>query len=245
MVELVSIAGVPARVQGPPHVAITVLALHGWGRSKRDWNVDSPNVRVYSVDLPGHGNAELPDSPWGAREYAQWLEPILKEIGPCVLAGHSFGGRIALCATAMFPDRVTGLALSGVPFFHSASTHPPVALRWRKGLNRLRLYSDVRLDRYRYEKGSEDYRRARGVMRSVLVRTVNEDYTNELGMIQCPVLMFWGSDDTAAPPELARRAVSLVSVTCRLVFCDGDHFAIHTDSGRFWTELVEMFGAGG
>ena len=34
---------------------------------------------------------------------------------PPVVVGHSFGGRIAVCLAALYPDRVGSLVLTGVP----------------------------------------------------------------------------------------------------------------------------------
>ena len=54
--------------------------------------------------------------------------------------------------------------------------------------------------------GSADYRNAEGVMRQVLVRTLAEDYEDQLAAIHCPVTLVWGDDDTAAPLAMARAA---------------------------------------
>jgi pimeloyl-ACP methyl ester carboxylesterase len=57
--------------------------------------------------------------------------------------------------------------------------------------------------------GSTDYLAA-GQLRSVFVRIVGENYTNEARAIECPVLLLWGSDDRETPPWLADRYKSLL-----------------------------------
>ncbi len=66
------------------------------------------------------------------------------------------------------------------------------------------------MDRLREKLGSDDYRAARGVMRGVLVRLVNESYETELAALRCPVRLVWGADDTAAPVRLAEAALPLL-----------------------------------
>jgi pimeloyl-ACP methyl ester carboxylesterase len=57
--------------------------------------------------------------------------------------------------------------------------------------------------------GSKDYLAAGG-LRSILVRTVNEDLTASARTVACPVLLIWGSDDSETPPSLARRFKQLL-----------------------------------
>jgi len=56
--------------------------------------------------------------------------------------------------------------------------------------------------------GSDDYRAAQGVMRGVLVRTVNESYEDELAAVRCPVRLVWGADETVAPVRVAEAALA-------------------------------------
>ena len=65
-----------------------------------------------------------------------------------------------------------------------------------------------RMESLRQRYGSEDYRLATGVMRTVHVRAVNEtneSYEEQLRRIACPVELVWGDDDTAAPLATVNR----------------------------------------
>ncbi len=66
------------------------------------------------------------------------------------------------------------------------------------------------METFRQRYGSEDYRRATGSMRSVLVRVVNESYEHDLTCITCPVELVWGSNDTVVPLQVARDACALI-----------------------------------
>jgi pimeloyl-ACP methyl ester carboxylesterase len=203
-----------------------VLALHGWGRDHRDWHRVLDGVPALLLDLPGFGASPAPREATGSEGYAEALLPVLDDIDvPAVVVGHSFGGRIALYLAAAAPEKVGALVLSGVPFRrpHSGGR---VALGYRvvRGLRRARLVTETRMEAARQRYGSDDYRRAHGVMRDVLVRTVSESYEDVLGRLACPVELVWGTDDTAAPIEGA-RAVAAALPDARLTELAGDHFA--------------------
>jgi pimeloyl-ACP methyl ester carboxylesterase len=203
-----------------------VLALHGWARDHRDWSGVLKGVDALLLDLPGFGASPAPAEAWGSYEYAEALRPVLDElVAPAVVVGHSFGGRVALQLAALAPDRVGGLVLSGVPLGPRRSgRRPRLAFRVLKGLHRAGIVDDKRMEASRQRYGSDDYRRAEGVMRAVLVKTIAVDYGDLLGRISCPVELVWGTDDTAAPVEGARAAASKLR-RAKLTELDGDHFA--------------------
>lgn len=207
---------------------LPIVALHGWGRSRADLAPLHELGGVTVFDLPGHGSAPVPDEACGAHGYAAIVATALEEPSrrgrPALVVGHSFGGRVALCLAADHPELVAGLVLSGVPLQRTATRRRPVAaVRRAKFLHRLHLMSDERLEAVRYRFGSADYRAATGVMREVLVRVVNEDYSQELRALRCPVTMIWGTHDTAAPIERARQAVGSIPTSVDFVEIAGGH----------------------
>lgn len=189
---------------------------------------------VIAVDLPGHGASPPPTEAGGARWYAERLAAALEEhslpAGGAILVGHSFGGRVAVCLAATRPDLVAAVVISGVPLLRpGAGSKPVAAVRRAKMLNRWGILSDRRLEAIRRRHGSADYRAAEGIMREVLVRTVNEDYSDELALLGCPVTMIWAESDTAAPVDMARRAADMVADDVDLILVPGDHFGVIAD----------------
>ncbi len=79
------------------------------------------------------------------------------------------------------------------------------------------------MERARQRYGSTDYKAVQGVMRQVHVRAVNETYEEQLDAVQCPVHMVWGAADTAAPLEMAERAVARLAHGDLEVFPDVGH----------------------
>ena len=193
---------------GPP----TVLALHGWRRTHRDFAGVLEGVDAIAVDLPGFGSTPEPSEPWGSAEYAAALDPLLDELSlPVVVLGHSFGGRVAVHLAARRPDAVKALVLTGVPLRRVGGRgKPALGYRIARALHRRKLLGEARMNELRERHGSEDYRAAKGVMRDVFVRVVNETYEDELRRITCPVELVWGDDDTAAPVAAAKWAADIL-----------------------------------
>ena len=191
-----------------------VIALHGWGRDRRDFGMVLAGLNAVSVDLPGFGTSPPPTGVVGAAGYAEVIAALAEELGGRrLLVGHSFGGRVATVLAAGRPELVSGLVLVGVPLLRPLDRpvrKPSPAYRLVRWANRVGLVSDRRLEREKRRRGSADYRAASGVMRDILVRVVNETYEAELARVGCPVRMVWGADDQEVPLEVAHRSAELL-----------------------------------
>jgi pimeloyl-ACP methyl ester carboxylesterase len=221
-----------------------VLALHGWARSHQDWRAvlgaqpattgarrpwqaEPGALGAVALDLPGFGATPPPPEVWGSDDYAAAITPVLAELpAPAVVVGHSFGGRVAVHLAAAQPGLVRALVLTGVPLLRAAAASRRPALSYRVGrsLHRFGLIGESRMESLRQRHGSPDYRAATGVMREVLVRTVNETYEDQLRAVTCPVELVWADDDTEAPLSVAEVAAGLVARP-HLTICPGaGHF---------------------
>ncbi|HVF75218.1 MAG TPA: alpha/beta hydrolase [Acidimicrobiales bacterium] len=189
-----------------------VLALHGWGRTSRDFDGVLAGCDAVALDLPGFGATPPPPEPWGAAAYASAVAEVVDE--PVVVVGHSFGGRVAVHLAASRPELVRALVLTGVPLLR-----PPGAVRrkpaWQfrlgRALHRRGLVGDARMETLRGRYGSADYRAAQGIMRAVHVVAVNETYEEQLRALRCPVELVWGEGDTDVPLSVATAAASLLA----------------------------------
>ena len=203
----------------------TVVALHGWGRTRQDWQATLEGYDALALDLPGFGATPAPETGWSTAEYAAWVGEILIDLDRPVLVGHSFGGRVAVQLAAESPELVRGLVLTGVPLLRPESTSkPPLGFRVVRALHRAGIIGEQRMEAMRRKRGSADYNAAQGVMRQVLVKAVNEDYTDELDAIRVhrvPVAMVWGEHDTAATVGMARLAQELLGNSADLVVVPG------------------------
>lgn len=200
-----------------------VLALHGWARTRADWLPALRGVSALAVDLPGFGASAPPPEAWGSRDYAELLAPLLAD-GGWTVAGHSFGGRVAVHLAAGWPTLVSKLVLTGVPLLRrTTGSKAPLGFRLAKRAHRLGLLSAAAMEEQRRKRGSADYRAAEGVMRDTLVRLVNEDYRDLLPGISAPVELVWGASDTAAPLDMAQEAAALLRASTLTVSPTSGH----------------------
>ncbi|MEN9739943.1 MAG: hypothetical protein RLZ72_209 [Actinomycetota bacterium] len=184
-----------------------VVALHGWGRTGADFVPVLAGLDAVSVHLPGFGPTAVPDTAWGTPEYADLIAEAIEPFAPVVLVGHSFGGRIVARLAAKRPELVSGLVLTGAPLVRLApTTKPKLSYRLARWANRVGILSDTAMEARRRKAGSADYNNAQGVMRDIMVKTVNENYDDDLARISTPTWMVWGENDTAASTAAGKVA---------------------------------------
>ncbi|MBP3082156.1 alpha/beta hydrolase [Mycolicibacterium fortuitum] len=96
---------------GPTEPA-QLLLVHGLTGHGRRWKTLAeqhlPEVAVLAPDLLGHGRSSWA-APWTLDANVEALAALLD--GPTVVAGHSFGGAVALNLAAAHPDLVSKLVL--------------------------------------------------------------------------------------------------------------------------------------
>jgi pimeloyl-ACP methyl ester carboxylesterase len=189
----------------------TVVALHGWARSGADFSAIVAGLDAVAPHLPGFGSTDEPPTAWGTEDYAELVAEAIAPYAPVVVVGHSFGGRVAVRLAARHPELVRGLVLTGVPLLRPpATSKPKLQYRIVRALAKRGILPESALEKQRQKHGSRDYVNSSGIMRGVMVRTVNEAYEADLAAIRVPVRMVWGENDTEAPMPLGRQASGLI-----------------------------------
>jgi pimeloyl-ACP methyl ester carboxylesterase len=215
---------------GPP-----LVLLHGWGQSAAGLlplgKLLSRTHSVYLVDLPGFGQSPRPEEDWDTVAYAAHLRTHLLGMGleRVHLLGHSFGGRVSLRLASAHPEMVAGLILmdaAGLPARRSLKKR--VRMQYVRLLGKLARLVDGLLktsltEAFRQRYGSSDYKAA-GALRGILVKTVNEDQTEQARSITSPTLLVWGERDEQTPVEMAERFQALVRNTRLVVLPGRGHF---------------------
>ncbi len=94
-----------------------VLFVHGMAASVQIWRPVLDELgrhqRVIAVDLPGFGRSDMPDASFTLEYMATFVRDFLDAINVphVILAGHSFGGAVALRFALDFPERLERLVL--------------------------------------------------------------------------------------------------------------------------------------
>lgn len=102
----------------PGTVPRPFLLVHGMASNARVWDEVAAHLAaaghpVYAVDLRGHGGSDAPDHGYDTTTATADLVTVGRAVGltGAVVAGHSWGGNIALRLAAGHPALVAGVAL--------------------------------------------------------------------------------------------------------------------------------------
>ncbi len=185
-----------------------VCFLHGWGRSSNDFNLISKDFAHISFDLPGFGKSLEPLNSYTPKEYAYYINDFIPD-SVNTLVGHSFGGRVAVYLSEI--RNFDKLILISTPLIskHKFFKQSKIFQIYKK-FNKIGLISENFLEEQRDKHGSVDYRNAKGIMRQVLVKAVNDDLSSYLKNITTKVHLVWGELDSEVPLEIARESNSLI-----------------------------------
>lgn len=227
-----------------PEGAPAVVLMHGWGCDHSTVRSIAAciegQMRVYNLDLPGHGQSDEPPTVWGVEEYTDLVEKFCRalELTDPVPIGHSFGGRIGLLmasrnpvqrmvlvdAAGIKPRRKPGYYLK-VYSFKAAKKILPLLLGKNSG--------GKIIDAWRNKGGSADYRNSSPMMRAVMSKAVNQDLRHVMPCIKASTLLIWGGEDTATPMADAKYMERHIPDAGLVAFPDAGHYSFLDNPGGF------------
>ncbi|HLQ53162.1 MAG TPA: alpha/beta fold hydrolase, partial [Streptosporangiaceae bacterium] len=92
-----------------------LVLLHGQPGLGADWDgviaALPPRIRAYAPDRPGYGSSTRAGGGFADNARAVLDDLDARSIDRATLAGHSYGGGVALTAAALAPQRVDALIL--------------------------------------------------------------------------------------------------------------------------------------
>ena len=186
----------------------TILILHGWNSSRKSWaQVESllskDGCKVVIPDMPGFGETPPPPRPWTSDDYLNWVLEFTKNLKlktPLVLVGHSFGGGLAMKLAIANPELVEKLILvASARIKHKQTLYKKlvgILAKTGKVFSRITIIKKLF---YKFVVRETDYLRTSGVMRDTFRNIINEDLTSQIGKIEKPTFIVWGSRDKATP----------------------------------------------
>lgn len=233
-----------------------ILLLHGWGANITLYEgiiqVLSQGHRVIALDMPGFGKTPEPPEPWCVDDYVDFVMKFIESFSllKFSIVVHSFGGRVFFKMNAR---KDLPFTIERAVLIDSAGILPKKSFRQKVSLRCYKigravmstkvlhfLYPDA-VDDMRRKRGSADYNSATPIMRSTLVKVVNEDLEPLMHLVKCPTLLIWGDMDTATPLSDAKRMEQLIP-DAGLVVCEGaGHFSFAQQPVKVYSALAAFF----
>ena len=233
-----------------------ILLLHGWGSNITLFDgiikTLSPNHRVIAPDMPGFGKTPEPQEAWSVDDYVDFIIKFIDNLGlnKFSVLVHSFGGRVLFKMNAR---ESLPYVIDKVVLVDSAGIMPKKTVRQKISLKMYKiarsimstkvlhfLYPDA-VENMRKKRGSADYNNATPIMRSTLVKVVNEDLKHLISKVSCPTLIIWGDKDTATPIDDARQMEQLIA-DAGLVVCEGaGHYSFLEQPAKVHGALKAFF----
>jgi pimeloyl-ACP methyl ester carboxylesterase len=267
-----------AYVEAGPVDAPAVVLLHGLASDADTWDkavgpLAARGVRVFALDLLGHGSSDKPPGSYLLSDFADSLHTFMDAVGltAATLCGHSFGGAIAMYFGTRHPDRVErvvlvsagGLGREVHPVLRAASLPvAPAVLRIalgprlrriyrRPGLHRaLRLTPEnvVNLRRAARALGTDAgqasfFASLRGVIAPSGQRTASREMRAFAERV--PMLLIWNEGDPVIPVAHAHAHTERAKPYSRLVVFPSRGHEPHRRSAERFADEVAAFVLGG
>ena len=228
----------------------TVLFLHGWGDSAKTFaglikNFDS-RYNCIALDLPGFGGSQMPSTAWGLDDYAHFTSAFLKKINasPVAIVAHSNGAALAIRAVAtdtLSPNKMVLLGAAGIRnrekvkklIIKTVAKTGKVVTFWlpknsKKKLQQ-KLYGTVGSDLLVVPH-----------MQDTFKKTVRQDVQQDARNLKLPVLLVYGSNDTATPPLYGQIYANLIKQSKLEIVKGAGHF-VHHDAEAEVAKKIEEF----
>ncbi len=208
-------------LHGDDDGAPALVLLHAFPLSSRTWDPLLPHLRgwrVLTIDLPGLGESDVPTQEPSMSAVAAAVEATMTAagIGSAAVLGLSTGGYVALQLASDHPGRVTALALSSTSVGTGAPDEPE---QRRRDAARLRAEDSIAAvaDSDQDALGATARRERPDLLaavRAIIAATspagaawiahavaAREPRAGPLAGFDGPVLLLFGEEDTATPPD--------------------------------------------
>ncbi|MCQ2506126.1 MAG: alpha/beta hydrolase [Lachnospiraceae bacterium] len=239
----------------------TLLFLPGWNNSCRDVSFVANKLcdlrRCIVLSFPGFGNSQTPREAFDVSSYAAFTMDFLnaalerkstdKPLHIDIIA-HSFGGRVVL---KLYKEQLEkqNIIVDNLILMGAAGIRKPLTFKGKcrqyfiKAVNFVFKCELIRKmypyfqENLRNKYSSVDYRNARGIMKEIFKKVVNEDLINCVDLITSKTLLLWGSKDTATPLWFGDYYHVAIKESKLKVYEGGDHFFFANP--KFMGEFIE------
>jgi pimeloyl-ACP methyl ester carboxylesterase len=204
---------------------LPLVFLHAFPLNRTMWAAQeaalSPQFRIITVDLRGHGDSDAPLWHYTLDQAAEDVRALMDHlsIGQAVLIGLSMGGYILLAFYRKYAERVKGLVLADTKAQADTAEGKEVRFQmaqvaYRKGAAAISdimipklLCSetiDTRPDLVEKVRTMIEGNELSGIVGDLMAMAERADSTPLLGKIVCPAHIIVGELDQATPPSDAK-----------------------------------------
>lgn len=94
-----------------------LVLVHGWGCRMGHWRDQIPDLskrnRVITLDLPGHGESDKPETAYNMDLFANAIDAVMRDakVEKAVVAGHSMGTPIARQFYRKYPQKTLAIII--------------------------------------------------------------------------------------------------------------------------------------
>jgi len=237
-----------------------IVILHGWskdmtgGRYKDVKEIlEKKGFLVFTPDLPGFGRNALNKEQLFFDDYVSFVHQFVQDIlakskeKKIILIGHSFGGRIAIKFSSLYPELVSKLIVSGASGIQRPlpSVKKKIVFYTTKILKPIFLlppfsyfYKFFRKLIY-YAIGEMDYYKA-GSLTQTFKNVYQFSIKNDLERISIPTLLIWGENDSFIPLSDGIYMHNHIRNSQLVVVPEGTHKLPYEDPTKFSKIVLEF-----
>ncbi len=238
--------------QGP-----TIIFLHGFTDS---WHSFEQTLRLFprqmhamAISQRGHGNSSKPKSGYHPKDFAADVAALIKikNLGSCILVGHSMGGIIAQQFALDYPHLTRALVLvssdacfvdnPGFPEFGNEimALKGDVDYAFAEAFQKSTVSQQIDTSLLKLFT-SESMKVPLHVWKSAMKELMSVNYTNRLQFITVPVLILWGNKDLICSLTDQEKMKQELGNATLLVYDDTGH-ALHWEEEQRFTANVVHF----
>jgi pimeloyl-ACP methyl ester carboxylesterase len=236
---------------------IPIIILPGWRVEGKRYlplaqYLQKKGYIVYTIDFPGFDKYQTIDHSMHLKDYVEYVLLELKKLGlteVCFFC-HSFGGRVGLMFTFLYPKVVRTLFLSGVPGY--SSTHPIKRIgsyciakigHFIFSLPIIKTYSKVFSEKLYTIIRVPDYSKSNDNMRKTFKYVVAEKLDVFMKNIHTPTILLWGSDDRMVPVWVAQKMKHVIKNSQLYVYTNGTHALPFEEPSWLGDYIIKILGA--
>ena len=237
--------------------ATPILFLHGFTDSWRSFEKVIPlfptDLHIISITHRGHGNSSKPEDGYAMKDFAGDIAAFIKakELGPCIIVGHSLGGLITQQFALDHPALAKAIAIVGSD---AAFGNNPGLPEFRDEINQLSGTIDYAFadafqkstiskpvdSAYIAQCVSESMKVPLRVWKDIINEIIKVDLSNQLYKIKVPVLILWGTKDAICSLDDQKLMKEKIRNSTLRIYEGTGHSLHWEDPERFTDDIVKF-----